>query len=172
MGLPPRQTSVFLTEGKLDDDEIGEGWDNEMLNRSDCNGIVCAWTKDSRQSQWRTENVPAKSQLWCWVRKAKCLGVFQLVKLKPSLLALNYSTFQKRYSQSFRWNPYNTVPWDILVKKAKEVLERAYASKMAAALWRAPAGRGWITERRLCPRTHSFCPRGAKNVKEQGNMSQ
>lgn len=169
---------MFLTEGRLDD-EIEEGWKNITRNQSDWNVTTFAWTKDIWQSQWCTKNLLTKPdyiphQLWTTLRsrKIKCPDVFKHSKLTSSLLAWSYSKFQQFYSQShFVQVLTNIVPWDILVKKAKEVLERAYASKMAAVLWRAPATRGWITGRPLCPRIHSFCPRGAKNVKEQGKYN-
>lgn len=90
----------------------------------------------------------------------------QTLRVKYKLAS--YCTLQKWFAQSHLMQILsNIVPWDTLVKKAREVLGRAYASKTAAAWWRAPATRGWVTERQLCPHIHSFCPRGAKNVKEQ-----
>lgn len=146
-----------------------KGLQQHNVNRSDRNVTTFAWTKHIAivtEMHWELTKYPFWTTLHS--RKTKCPEVFKLSKLKSSLLALRYSEFQKLYSQSYFVQILtNTVPWDILVKKAKEVLERAYVSKTAAASQRGPVTRGWITERRLCPRIHSFCPRGAENAQEQ-----
>ena len=168
-GGSPKTNQYVFNWGKARQWWNQRGLEQHNVNQSDRNVTTFAWTKHIAivtVMHWEL----TKYQFWTTLhlRKNKWPEVFKLSKLKSSLLVLRYSEFQKLYSQSYFVQILtNIVPWDILVKKAKEVLERAYASKTAAASQRGPVTRGWITERRLCPCIHSFCPRGAENAQEQ-----